>query len=70
MKAIIDRFENDLAICETKRGKFLEIKRKRLPPDAREGDVLIFTKEKIFIDREETAGRRDKIRGLMDDLWK
>ena len=69
MKVIIDRFEGKYAICEKENLDMIDIEISKLPEDAKEGDVLILTEDKIIIDREETKARRERIKKLMDDLW-
>lgn len=41
MKFIIDRFENDIAVCEDENGKIIEILKSQLPKNAETGDVII-----------------------------
>jgi len=61
---IIDRFEGDFAIVETSDG-FVNIPRKDLPGNAKEGDVL-----SINIDNNETDSRKKRIEGMMNNLFK
>ncbi|HEY8344678.1 MAG TPA: DUF3006 domain-containing protein [Bacillota bacterium] len=60
---IIDRFEGEFAVIELKKGKFLQIPREILPPEAKEGDVLA-----LQIDREQTAQRRKEVERLLQEL--
>ncbi|HHU51468.1 MAG TPA: DUF3006 domain-containing protein [Firmicutes bacterium] len=62
---IIDRFEGKFAIIELEKGKFLQIPREILPPEAREGDVIT-----LKIDRKQTAQRRRKVEELLQELRK
>ena len=39
MKLTVERFEGDIAVCETDSG-FIDIPRDRLPSDCREGDIV------------------------------
>ena len=64
MKWIIDRFENDYALCEIEKGTVLNIPRTALPENAREGDVIT-----VSIDSEETERRKNNINKLMNDLF-
>lgn len=41
MEVIIDRFEGDFAVCENKNREMINIERKLIPKDAREGDILV-----------------------------
>ncbi len=66
---IIDRFENEKAILETEDGT-MEIMRCFLPPDAREGDVVIPNECGYTVDHYATEERRksvrDKLHGLIN----
>lgn len=61
---IIDRFEGDYAIIEISNGEFIEIPIIEIPKGAKEGDVLT-----LSIDRSQTEKRREKIEGLINELW-
>lgn len=63
MKVIVDRFEGDYAIVELDIGKVINVP-KILFPNAKEGDVF-----KIEIDKEETNNRKNKIQGLINELF-
>ena len=63
MKVIVDRFEGDYAIVELDIGKVINVP-KILFPNAKEGDVF-----KIEIDNEETNNRKNKIQGLINELF-
>ncbi|MDE6469908.1 MAG: DUF3006 domain-containing protein [Eubacterium sp.] len=65
MKWIIDRIENDIAVCELENGTFIDVKVNALPKDIGEGDVIT-----ILIDKTETEKREEKINKLMNDLFK
>ncbi len=69
MKVVIDRFENDYAVCEKEDGEFLEIHREKIPQNAKEGDVLKFNKDEIVIDYDETRRRKEEIKKKAEDLW-
>ncbi|MCT4605669.1 MAG: DUF3006 domain-containing protein [Marinisporobacter sp.] len=69
MYMIIDRFEENLAVCEREDGKIINIERNMIPQDAKEGDVLVVDENRIFIDREETLKRRKKIEEMTKNLW-
>lgn len=69
MKAVIDRFEGHYVICETESGKTIEIDISMVPPESKEGDILVFCKDGIHIDKEKTFERRQRIEKLMNDLW-
>ena len=69
MKVTIDRFEGQYAICEKENLDMINIKRDKLPIEAKEGDILIIEGETIKIDNKETQKRKKRIEKLMDDLW-
>ena len=54
MRVIIDRFEGIYAVCEKEDKTMMDILKINLPSKAKEGDVLIFENNMIFIDVEET----------------
>ena len=61
---IIDRFEGEYAVIETDKG-MVNIPRTDVPAAAREGDVLV-----LGINKAETSGRKERIDGMMDKLFK
>ncbi|MFZ5767228.1 MAG: DUF3006 domain-containing protein [Bacillota bacterium] len=66
MRAVIDRFEGDLAVVLVGEEEYrLDVPRRFLPRGAREGDVLVLRWE---IDRRETEARREKVRSLIEEL--
>ena len=69
MKLILDRFEGNLAICETDDRNTINLDRKKLPPDAKEGDILIVDNNTITVSVELTKKRKKEIQTLVDDLW-
>lgn len=69
MKYIIDRFEENYAVCEDENRQMINIEREKIPAEAKEGHVLIQKGDEYFIDLEETNRRKEKIQRLMDDLW-
>ncbi|MBM7871579.1 hypothetical protein JOC70_003079 [Clostridium pascui] len=66
MKVIIDRFEEDFAVCERENKTMLDIPKEILPEEAKEGDVLNIN---ISIDTEETESRKKLIQELTKDIW-
>jgi hypothetical protein len=70
MKVTVDRFESDFAVCEKTDRTMIIIKRDKIPPEAKEGDVLIVEGDRIRIDTAGTAKQKKTIEGLMNDLWK
>jgi 3-phosphoglycerate kinase len=69
VKYIIDRFEGDLAVCETEDGKMVDIEKSKLPKNAEVGDVIILENGRFRVDKEETDKRRKEIEDLMNELF-
>jgi hypothetical protein len=69
MKGIIDRFEGELAIVELEDRKHINVMRKVIPPEAKEGDVLLKVKDRYIIDKVETERRKAEIEALSQNLW-
>ncbi|WFR59595.1 DUF3006 domain-containing protein [Anaerocolumna sp. AGMB13025] len=69
MKAVIDRFEVDLAVIEYEDGTILELNKNSLPKGCKEGDCLLIDNGKIILDIKETHSRKTDINHLMDDLF-
>lgn len=68
MRAVIDRFEGDMAVVLVGEEEHrLPVHRQFLPAGVREGDVLVLRWE---IDRRETEARRERMRHLIEDLKK
>lgn len=68
MRAVIDRFEGELAVIEFEDG-YKNIPRQMLPDEAREGDVLVLQDEHWIIDSEATYRRKEKTQKLAEELW-
>lgn len=66
---IIDRFEKEIAICEKSDRSMFSLPRAVLPPETREGDVVIIENQVAHIDPSATAARRktaeEKLRQIM-----
>jgi hypothetical protein len=69
MKVIIDRFEENFAVCEKEDEEMIKIEKSKLPLNSKEGDVIEINGENITFDEEETNARRERLRKLMDSLW-
>lgn len=69
MNFIIDRFEGEFAVCEKEDRNMVNIKRKDIPKNAREGDVIFLKNDTFHIDVEATRKRREEIEELSKDLW-
>jgi hypothetical protein len=68
MRATIDRFEGEFAIMETENG-YISILKAKIPPQAREGDVLLVQNEEWVIDLEATRMRKEKMNSMASELW-
>ncbi|MEQ8199805.1 MAG: DUF3006 domain-containing protein [Syntrophomonadaceae bacterium] len=66
--AIIDRFEGRYAVVEID-GMMKNIRRQSVPPEAREGDVLVMVRRRWQIDREATEKLRREVRRMADEVW-
>lgn len=63
---IIDRFEENFAVCEDDDGSFFAIDISELPDGASEGDVLkLDDSGSISADKAETENRKNRIREKM-----
>lgn len=69
MKVIIDRFENDFAVCEKEDRTMINIKKTKLPQQAKEGDILNIIDDEISVDIAETEKRKKEIEESTKDLW-
>jgi hypothetical protein len=68
IKGIIDRFEGEYAVVEIE-GLMKSIKRRDVPAEAREGDLMVFAENGWIIDRENTAKLKKEIQKLADEVW-
>lgn len=69
MKYIIDRFEDNFAVCEDENQNFVDVEKAKLPKDAREGDIIIVNGDKITVDKESTKARKKEVQDLFDSLF-
>ena len=68
---IIERFENNFAICEDKDKCFFAIDLTELPKNTKAGDVLdIDDNGNIKVNKEETERRKSRIKAKMQKLGK
>lgn len=66
---VIDRFEDDFAVCLIGSQKLL-IARSLLPADVSEGDILVPASDgRYAVDEEKTASRRTAMRTRMASLF-
>ena len=71
-KYIIDRFEEDFAVCENyDTEEIIDILKEKLPNDAKEGDIIFKDDNENFcIDYEETRLRKERMEALRKSLKK
>lgn len=61
-KLVIDRIEDNIAVCEDDARKRIEIAKEKLPQNAKEGCVLeISDSGEIVLDDEETEIKRNRL---------
>lgn len=69
-KLTIDRFEGDLAVCETESEEHIIIHRRELPKEAREGSIIALKDGSYKLDNDATSAKRAamaaKMRALFD----
>jgi hypothetical protein len=66
----IDRFEENLAVCEViNKGKIINIKKEYLPINSKEGDILRLKNGKYEIDFKATKEDKNYIKEIVKDLW-
>lgn len=64
MKYTIDRFEGNFAVVELEDKKFVNIPREAVPPEAKEGDIIL-----TVVDNKGTAEQKQKIEELMKTMF-
>ena len=72
MRYVIDRIEEEFAVCENEEtGEMEEIDVFYLPDGIEEGDILIYDEDidEYYIDYEEKKIRRARIEDRMEDIW-
>ncbi len=69
MKAILDRFEGEYALCENEDKVIIKVRRSQIPEEAREGSFLEISEDGCTLLSEEQKKREEHIKTLMDDLW-
>ncbi|QHQ62757.1 DUF3006 family protein [Anaerocolumna sedimenticola] len=68
-KLIIDRFEEEFAVCEKEDRTMIDIPRSSLPQGVTEGSCIIITDNgTIKEDQEEYLKRKEEIARLLEEL--
>ncbi len=71
MELIIDRIESEYAVCENIDRTHVNIPLILLPEGVKEGDVIIKDENGNYvIDADKTVERRNRIKKLLNSLWK
>ncbi|WZL73884.1 DUF3006 domain-containing protein [Clostridiaceae bacterium 35-E11] len=70
MLVVIDRFEEEYALCEKEDGGIIQIPKNKIPHGTKEGAVLRIDEDKIVLDKTETMKKKKEIDKLINDLWK
>ena len=70
MRWIIDRLEDALAMCEDENGEIAPISRKKIPAEAREGDILREEDGSFILSPQETEDRRREMKKRLMNLFK
>ncbi|BCI60171.1 DUF3006 domain-containing protein [Solibaculum mannosilyticum] len=66
---IVDRIEENTAVCEDEQGNMQSIPLSQLPAGVKEGDCLVRKEDGYLIDRQLTQRRRQEILDLQNSLW-
>ena len=70
MRWIIDRLEDALAMCADENGEITPISRKKIPAEAREGDILREEDGSFILSPQETEDRRREMKKRLMNLFK
>ena len=71
MKLIVDRFEEEYAVCEKEDKTFINILKQDLPYNIKENDILEYNEQtQEIIKVEQTIDEKEEIEDLIKDLWK
>ena len=70
MRLVIDRFEGMYVVCELENGEFIDVPKKDIPKEAKEGDILIKTDNGYCVDITATENKRKEIKERMNKLFK
>ncbi|MBO4865899.1 MAG: DUF3006 domain-containing protein [Ruminococcus sp.] len=68
MRFAVDRIESAIAVCEDSEGATINIDLKKLPPDVKSGDILIFRDGRFLNDKTAMSERRAEISALQEKL--
>lgn len=67
---VIDRFEEDIAVCENRETQqMINIERNKLPRDSQEGDVIKFVNNTYVLDENEKKEIEERIQNKIANLF-
>ena len=72
MRYVVDRLEEEFAVCENEEtGEMEDIDTFYLPDDLEEGDILVYDEDldEYYIDYDEKKLRKARIEDKMEDIW-
>lgn len=69
MRIIIDRIENNIAVCELDDRTIKNIPLSNFSFIPQEGDVCFIEGNEIRFDYYQTKSRKDKLEKMIKDLW-
>lgn len=68
---VVDRVEENIAICEDKSSKELvKIEVEKLPKGVKEGSIIVEKNNTFLLDKTQEARKSSIIKQKMDKLWK
>ena len=69
MRYIVDRIENEFAVCEDENKEIVNIPIKELPSNITEKSIIYYIDNKYMINDEEQLKREETIKQKMDSVW-
>lgn len=66
---IVDRIEEDYAVCEMENRKMIDIKLTQINGNIKDGDVLVYFDGFYKVDKELTDKRKDEAKNLVEGMW-
>lgn len=69
-RAVIDRYEDGIAVCVADNGEVFSLPREVLPEAANEGDHIYNESDIWHIDEPATHSGKQDLQARMDALWK
>jgi hypothetical protein len=67
----IDRFEENFAVCENRTtNEMVNIEKKLLPENCKEGSIIKFENGKYVLDEQATKTEQEEIKNLVNNIFK